>query len=49
VEGQWLSLGIPVSSTNKTDITEILLKVEFKTITLILQKANLLDYLMIFG
>ena len=49
VEGQWLSLGTPVSSTNKTDITEILLKVEFKTITLILQKANLLDYLMIFG
>jgi hypothetical protein len=33
--GLWLSLGIPVSSTNKTDhhdITEILLEVALKTI-----------------
>ena len=33
--GQWFSLGIPVSSTNKTDhhdITEILLKVALNTI-----------------
>ena len=37
--GRWFSLGTPVSSTNKTDlqeITEILLKVEFNTITLTL-------------
>jgi hypothetical protein len=35
--GRWFSLGIPVSSTNKTDhhdITEILLKVALNTITL---------------
>jgi hypothetical protein len=35
--GLWFSLGIPVSSTNKTDhhdITEILLKVALNTITL---------------
>ena len=35
--GQWFSLGIPISSTNKTDrhdITEILLKVALNTITL---------------
>jgi hypothetical protein len=35
--GRWLSLGTPVSSTNKTDlhdITEILLKVAFNTIPL---------------
>ena len=35
--GRWFSLGIPVSSTNKTDrhnITEILLKVAWNTITL---------------
>ena len=34
--GRWFSLGIPVSSTNKTDrhdITEILLKVALNTIT----------------
>ena len=34
---QWFSLGIPVSSTNKTDrhdITEILLKVALNTKTL---------------
>ena len=34
--GAWFSLGTPVSSTNKTDrhdITEILLKVAFNTIT----------------
>jgi len=33
--GRWFSLGIPVSSTNKTDshdITEILLKVSLNTI-----------------
>ena len=33
--GQWFSLGIPVSSTNKTDrhnMTEILLKVALNTI-----------------
>ena len=37
--GRWFSLGIPVSSTNKTDrhnITEILLKVALNTITLTL-------------
>ena len=35
--GRWVSLGTPVSSTNKTDrhyITEILLKVALNTITL---------------
>ena len=35
VAGKWFSPGIPISSTNKTDrheITEILLKVELKTI-----------------
>jgi hypothetical protein len=39
VAGQWFSLGIQVSSTNKTDrhnITEILLKVALNTITLTL-------------
>ena len=37
--GQWFSLDTPVSSTNKTDchdLTEILLKVAFNTITLTL-------------
>ena len=37
--GQWFSLGPPVFSTNKTDrhdITEILLKVALKTITITL-------------
>jgi hypothetical protein len=37
--GLWFSLGTLVSSTNKTyqhDITEILLKVAFNTITLVL-------------
>ena len=36
--GWWFSPGTPVSSTNKTDcqdVTEILLKVELNTITLI--------------
>jgi hypothetical protein len=36
-EGRWFSLGTPVSSTNKTDrhdITKILLKVAWNTITL---------------
>jgi len=36
VTGQWFSPGTPVSSINKTDrhdITEILLKVAFNTIT----------------
>jgi hypothetical protein len=32
--GRWFSSGTPVSSTNKTDITEILLKVVLNTITL---------------
>jgi hypothetical protein len=35
--GHWFSAGTPVSSTNKTDshdITEILLKVAFNTITI---------------
>ena len=39
VAGRWFSQGTPVSSTNKTgrhDITEILLKVVFNTITLTL-------------
>ena len=39
VTGLWLTLGTPVSSTNKTDrhdITEILLKVALNTITLTL-------------
>ena len=39
VAGRWISPGTPVSSTNKTDlhdITEILLKVALKTITLTL-------------
>jgi len=39
--GGWFSSGTPVSSTNKTDhhdITEILLKVALKTITLTLIK-----------
>ena len=38
-EGQWFSLGTPVSSTNKTDrhdIHEIFLKVALNTITLTL-------------
>jgi hypothetical protein len=38
-EGQWFSLGTPVSSTNKTDrhdIPEIFLKVALNTITLTL-------------
>jgi hypothetical protein len=37
--GQWCSLGILVSSTNKTDhhyITEILLKVVLSTITMVI-------------
>jgi len=41
VAGLWFSPGTPVSSTNKTDhhdITEILLKVELNTITLIQDK-----------
>jgi hypothetical protein len=29
----WISLGTPVSPTNKTDITEILLQVALNTIT----------------
>ena len=40
VAGWWFSQGTPVSSTNKTgrhDITEILLKVVFNTITLTLK------------
>jgi hypothetical protein len=39
VAGQWFSLGSPVSSTTKTDghdITEILLKVAFNTLTLLI-------------
>ena len=43
--GRWFSLGTPVSSTNKTnshDITEILLKVALKSITLL---SKLLLYL----
>jgi hypothetical protein len=42
--GRWFSLATPVSSTNKTDhhdITEILLKVVWNTITLTLGKYNL--------
>ena len=42
--GQWFSLGILVSSTNKTDchdITEILLKVALKIITITLIKINM--------
>jgi hypothetical protein len=31
--GRWFSSGTPVSSTNKTDITEILLKMALSTIT----------------
>ena len=41
--GWWLSLGTPVSSTNKTEchnITEILLKVALNTITLSLPKKK---------
>jgi hypothetical protein len=41
--GRWLSLGTPISSTNKTylhDITEILLKVVLNTITLILNQIG---------
>jgi hypothetical protein len=44
VAGQWFSPGTSVSSTNKTDrhnITEILLKVAFNTITLSLYKTTL--------
>ena len=40
---QWFSVGIPVSSTNKTDrhnIAEILLKVALNTITLTLIGKN---------
>jgi hypothetical protein len=33
VTGQWFSLGSPVAATNKTDITEILLKVALNTKT----------------
>jgi hypothetical protein len=39
--GQWFSLGIPVSSINKTDrhnITEILSKVVLNTITITLNR-----------
>jgi hypothetical protein len=42
--GRWFSPGTPVSSTNKTDghdITEILLKVALKTITLTPIKVNM--------
>jgi hypothetical protein len=42
--GRWISLGTPVSSTNKThrhDITEILLKVALNIITEILLKVVL--------
>jgi hypothetical protein len=44
VAGQWFSPGTSVSSTNKTDrhnITEILLKVAFNTITLSLYITTL--------
>jgi hypothetical protein len=47
--GRWFYLGIPVSSTNKTDghdITEILLKVQLDTITLTL--TSTLHYLVHF-
>ena len=41
--GRWFSPGTPVSSTNKTyrhDITEILLKVTLKTVTLLLDMVS---------
>ena len=44
--GQWFSLGTPVSATNKTDrhdITEILLKVAFNTITQTPNLENVLE------
>ena len=42
--GRWFSLGIPVSSTNKTDchdITELLLKVALNTITITLLLSSI--------
>jgi len=50
VTDRWFSLGIPVSSINKTDchnITEILLKVALNTITLTLCSfSNIVEILL---
>jgi hypothetical protein len=49
--GQWFSAGTPFSSTNKTDlhdITEILLKLSFNTITLTPQKKENCDPINLF-
>jgi hypothetical protein len=47
VGGRWFSPSTPVSSTNENnchDITEILLKVTFNTITILTQQNNTKSY-----
>jgi hypothetical protein len=46
-KGRWFSPGLLVSSTNETDrhdITEILLKVDFNTLKQTLKQTNLFPY-----